>query len=242
MAVGSYSVLYNVAYEDAGPSESLIYLRRLGDSAIRSGNVDFLLYTIVAAYELRVEQGDVVAVERLERDLHEFDLHYGASAALEGLLPSRALIAAWKADFAGAYEILAPSGSQQSSAEREALRWAEIALYAGAAGLRDAAESALQQFHDAFARDGTSSSQHGARAAIVARLASTYCGAEWRAAEPPSAERLRALARAVDLVVERRRGNPDAGAEQLLRAFDTLRRHELGGMAKLLAALPFGGM
>ncbi|MBV9438445.1 MAG: ATP-binding protein, partial [Candidatus Eremiobacteraeota bacterium] len=65
MAVGSYSVLYNVAYEDAGPSESLIFLRLLGESAIRSGNVDFLLYTIVAAYELRVEQGDVAAVERL---------------------------------------------------------------------------------------------------------------------------------------------------------------------------------
>jgi hypothetical protein len=242
VAVGSLSVLYNVAYEDSGPSESLVYLRQLGDSAIRSGNVDFLLYTIVGAYELRVEQGDVVAVERLERDLHEFDLHYGASAALEGLLPSRALVAAWKGDFAGAYEILAPSGSQQTWAEREALRWAEIALYAGAAGMREAAASALARFHDAFARDETSSSQHGARAATVARLASTYCGAEWRAPEPPPSERLRALARAVDVVVERRRGNPEADAEKLLNAFGALRRHEMGGMAKLLAALPLAGM
>ncbi|HEY0614464.1 MAG TPA: AAA family ATPase [Candidatus Elarobacter sp.] len=240
MAVGSYSVLYNVAYEDAGPSESLVYLRRLGDSAIRSGNVDFLLYTIVAAYELRVEQGDVAAVERLERDLREFDLHYGASAALEGLLPSRALVAAWKGDFATAYEILAPSGPQQSSTEREALRWAEIALYAAAAGMREAAQSALARFHEAFARDETAHSQHGARAAIVARLATASCGGDWRAPESPPSARLRALEHAVDVVVRHRRDDRDAGAETLLEAFGALRRHEMGGMAKLLAALPMG--
>ncbi|HZW53305.1 MAG TPA: hypothetical protein VFF00_04675, partial [Candidatus Elarobacter sp.] len=240
MAVGSYSVLYNVAYEDAGPSESLVYLRHLGDSAIRSGNVDFLMYTIVAAYELRVEQGDVLAVERLERDLREFDLHYGASAALEGLLPSRALVAAWKADFAAAYEILAPSGPQQSSTDREALRWAEIALYAGAAGMHERALTALRRFHDAYAR-ADCSSQQTARAAILARLAALYAG-EPDVAAPPCAlgARLGALAHGVEVVIQRHRGNPDAGSEALLGAFDALRRHEMGGMAKLLAALPDG--
>jgi ATP/maltotriose-dependent transcriptional regulator MalT len=242
MAVGSYSVLYNVAYEDAGPSESLVYLRRLGDSAIRSGNVDFLLYTIVAAYELRVEQGDVAAVERLERDLREFDLHYGASAALEGLLPSRALVAAWKADFAGAYEILAPSGPQQTSTDREALRWAEIALYAGAAGMQERAAAALRRFHDAYGR-ADCSSQQTARAAIVARLACAFAGEpECSVTAPPFApgERLGALARAADVVVARRNRAPEADAEALLRALDALRAFEMGGMAKLLAALPDG--
>jgi ATP/maltotriose-dependent transcriptional regulator MalT len=236
VATGAYSVLYNVAYDDAGPAESLVYLQRLGDAAVRSGNIDFLLYAIVAAYELQVELGDIAAVERLERDLREFDVHYGASAALEGLLPSRAVVAAWKGDFAAAYQILAPSGPQQSYADREALRWAEIALYAAAAGMHDAAAEALREFGEALMRDD-SASQHVARAEILAGLASSLIGAPYTAiASPPSTGRLRALARAVDVVIARRSGA--AGAEALLDAFDDLKRHEMAGLAKLFAALP----
>ena len=85
VATGAYSVLYNLAYDAGGPSECLEHLERLGNCAVRSGNLDFHLYAIVAAYELHVERGDVAAVERLENDLHAFDVHYGASTALEGL-------------------------------------------------------------------------------------------------------------------------------------------------------------
>ncbi len=180
VAFGAYSVLYNIAYEDAGPSESLACLDRLGECAVRSGNLDFQLYALAAAYELQVERGDLAAIERLERDLREFDVHYGASAALEGLIPSRALIEAWRGAFASAYEILVPSGPHQSPAGREALRWAEIALYAAAAGLPDAAADALQRFDDAFRRDRDASdrdaSDRAVRGAILARLAAELAG------------------------------------------------------------------
>lgn len=236
VAFGAYSVLYNIAYEDAGPSESLACLDRLAECAVRSGNVDFQLYALAATYELQVERADIAAIEGLERDLREFDVHYGASAALEGLIPSRALVEAWSGAFASAYEILAPSGPLQSPAAREALRWAEIALYAAAAGLRQAAADALERFDDAFARDGSATGQ-AARGAILARLAAELAGRPQPApVELAPAGRLGALSRAVDVFVAQRRGEAEPNA--LLAAFDDLGRHELAGMAKLLAALP----
>jgi ATP/maltotriose-dependent transcriptional regulator MalT len=237
IAIGSYSVLYNIAYEDAGPSEALVYLERLGECSIRAGNVDFHLYALTGAYEAHVERGDVAALERLDHSLREFDVHYGAASALQGLLPCRALVTAWSGAFASAYELLAASGfQQQADPDREALRWAEIALYAAAAGMTKPAEDALRSFSAAFASDG-GSTQYAERGAIVARLAAALVGApaDWpvRAA---SAGRIGALARGVETVIRRREGR--AGPGELLDALDDLRRHELAGMAKLFAALP----
>ena len=172
------------------------------------------------------------------RDLREFDLHYGAASALQSLLPSRALVTAWSGAFASAYDVLAPSGTQQhNDADREALRWAEIALYAAAAKLPDEAADALRRFAVAFARDGAST-QHAARGAILASLAAHLAGAapEWRCDDPPATGRLGALNRAVATVIARLRG--EASADDLLDAFDDLRRHEFAGLAKLFAALP----
>ena len=235
MAFGAYSVLYNVAYEDTGPSESLVFLDRLGDCAIRSGNLDFHLYAVVAAYELQVERGDVAAIERLEHDLREFDLHYGASAALQGLLPSRAVVAAWKGAFASAYEILAPTAEQQDDADRAALRWAEIALYAAAAGMRAVSADALRNFTHAYARDGGSSA-HAVRGAILARLAASFVSGPLQFPAISAAGRLGSLSRAVECVLAARQGLQSA--DSLLDVFEDLRRNELFGMAKLLAALP----
>jgi hypothetical protein len=237
VGIGAYSVLYNLAYEDAGPTESLVYLERLAECAIRTGNVDFHLYAVAAAYEAHVELGDVGAIERIEHDLRAFDLHYGAASALQGVLPSRALVAAWSGAFASAYDLLAPSGVQQQSyPDREALRWAEIALYAAAARMHEAAHDALCRFEDAFARDG-GSTPYALRGALLAALAASLAGFEpaWPS-QIPAGGRIGALARAVRAVA----GSQASGGcgAALLDVFDDLRRHELGGFAKLFAALP----
>ncbi|HEX3549312.1 MAG TPA: AAA family ATPase [Candidatus Elarobacter sp.] len=239
VAFGAYSVLYNIAYEDAGPSEALASIARLAECAIRCGNVDFHLYALVAAYELEVERGEAAAVEGLERDLREFDLHYGASSAVQGLLPSRALVSAWSGAFASAYELLASTGTQQGAdPDREALRWAEIAVYAAAAAMPDAAHDALRSFETALDGDA-SRSEHSVRAAILAELAAGLLGcASSRAAQLPRGARLRALAHAVRVAVARRRRAASASA--FLDALDALRQCEFGGYAKLLAALPEG--
>ncbi|MEA2721848.1 MAG: hypothetical protein QOJ39_3712, partial [Candidatus Eremiobacteraeota bacterium] len=237
VAIGSYSVLYNIAYEDSGPSEALVYLERLGECSIRAGNVDFHLYALVGAYEAHVERGDVAPLERLDHSLREFDLHYGAASALQGLLPCRALVTAWSGAFSSAYELLAASGFQQhADPDREALRWAEIALYAAAAGMVKPAEDALRSFAAAFASDG-GSTQYAVRGSIIARLATSLIGAPFESATNAApAGRMASLARAVDVVIRRRDGF--ATAAELLDALDDLRRHELAGLAKLIAALP----
>ncbi len=237
LAVGAYSVLYNIAYEDAGPAETLAILERLAESAIRSGNVDFHLYTLVAAYELYVEQGDATAVERVERDLREFDLHYGAASAVQGLLPSRAVVKAWSGAFGAAYELLAATASQQvDDPDREALRCAEIALYAAAAQMPASANDALRAFEAAYARDG-GATQYGARGAILAGLAESLLGrvpvVRERAISTPRVAMIAGAARVALAWRERR-----ATASEFLGALADLRRHDLGGFAKLLAALP----
>jgi hypothetical protein len=236
VATGAYSVLCNLAYDAGGPAECLEHLERLGDCAVRSGNLDFHLYAIVAAYELHVERGDIAAIERLENDLRAFDVNYDDAPALDGLVPSRALFAGWSGAFEAAYEIIAPSGAHRSGMVRAALRWAEIALYAAAAGMREPSLDALRQFDEAVVRDGTDSPR-SIRAAILARLARAMLGEDdelaFDAQLPP---RLASLWTAVDVAIRCRRGL--ASGEELLTALNDLERHELHGMAKLLAALP----
>ena len=236
VAFGAYTVLYDLVYEADGPSAAMRCLERLADCAIRSGNVDFHLYALVAAYDLQVERGDVVAIERLDHGLRAFDLHYGAASSVEGLLPGRALVTAWSGRFAEAHDLLAPSGEQQAHfPDRAALRWAEIGLYAAAAGMRERAEANLRCFADALERDGTHS-RHAVRAIVVASVAAELAGARPVLVPPIGNKRLAVLARAARTVVARYRG--DAGAAELLGALEDLRTHELGGFAKLFAALP----
>ena len=203
---------------------------------MRSGNLDFHLYAIVAAYEMHVERGDLAAIERLENDLRAFDVNYGTAAALDGLVPSRALFAGWSGAFDAAYEILAPSGAHRSGQERAALRWAEIALYAAAAGMRERSADALRQFDADVACDG-SRTPRSIRAAILARLARALLGEDDRLAfDSPLPPRLASLSTAVDVAIRYRRGQ--ATGDELLAALDELEHHELAGTAKLLAALP----
>jgi hypothetical protein len=102
--------------------------------------------------------------------------------------------------------------------------------------MRERSVAALHEFESAVASDD-SRSPRSMRAAIVARLASALLGQPdqipFDVELPP---RLAALSAAVDVVIRCRRGL--GAGEELLAAFDELERHELHGMAKLLAALP----
>ena len=58
--------------------------------------------------------------------------------ASESLLPAQAFRAAWNGRFEHAHSLLAPSAEKQFDHDRRAMRWAEVAAYAAAAGLRPA--------------------------------------------------------------------------------------------------------
>lgn len=144
IAAGVCTVLYACAFDaDDDPKTCLRYLAAVAENGLKGGNPWFEMYALINAYELQVERADVEAIDELGRALRSFDVDYGAPEALEALLPSEALRATWNGDFLRAYHLLAPSAVEQEDADRRGLRWAEIALYAVAAGLVDAAEAAL---------------------------------------------------------------------------------------------------
>ncbi len=234
---GVYSVLINLSYERFGPSQALPYIEQLWDCAVRIGNLEFQLHAMTDALETFVDRGDCDGIERLDRNLAEFDFYYsGTGSPRDAMLSSRALIAAWAGAFGQAYELLAPSGTDHGDADREALRHAELALYATAAGFREEATIALHAVEEALARVDRCS-VYAARAAVTARLAALIAGAAFAAPiDARAADRVVPLANAVDVVARRIDGA--ASAEDMLAVLDDLWAHDWGGFAKLLAALP----
>jgi tetratricopeptide (TPR) repeat protein len=237
IALGAYSVLSTLAYERVGPSEALPYVERFWDCAVRVGDLEFQLHAMTNAYDAFVERGDCEAIERLDRDLAEFDFYYsGSGSPRDSVLSSRALIAAWSGAFLHAYELLAPSGADLGDADREALRHAELALYAAAAGMHAEARGAIGAVERALANIERAS-VYAARAGVIARLAAAIAGLPFAVPrEVRGAERIVPLENAVEVVVRHSRGL--TGGAEVLAALDELRAREWGGFAKLLAALP----
>lgn len=244
VAARAYSVLYTVAYdENDDPIAILAILDKLLDCARKGASRQALLYGLIASYEIEVERGDDAALEELDRQL---DHGRGAVSLLryETLLPAEALRAAWDGGFAHAYALLAGSGAQHGSEERRALRSAEIALYAGAAGRHDEADAALRDAREALERCETPS-RRLARAHLVAALAELVRGranavhrhvAEAERMLAPPMRRARALAQAVRAL--HRVGLGQAEPSTVTAALERLRAEHFGGMARLLAALP----
>jgi ATP/maltotriose-dependent transcriptional regulator MalT len=148
IATAASSVLYAVAMdlEDDLPGAAAA-LQQLSTYAARAGNVSGQLYALAALFELDTDRGNVTALGAIERELAEFDLQYGAAVESETIVPAQAIQHAWHGDFERAYRILVGSDEQQFSDDRRALRLAEIAVYAAAAGFEreahDAANKAL---------------------------------------------------------------------------------------------------
>jgi HD-GYP domain-containing protein (c-di-GMP phosphodiesterase class II) len=143
MAFGAYSTLYAIAADEDDPEECARALRHLGENAAKSGNPHMQQYALMAQYELEMERGDEAATARIHHALQFFDLHYEERDATETILPSRALELAMHGEFREAYRLLSPSAQRQSEGDRAALRWAEVSLYAAAAGERKTARQAL---------------------------------------------------------------------------------------------------
>jgi ATP/maltotriose-dependent transcriptional regulator MalT len=244
VAAGALTVLYNVAADvDDDTRESARLLDAVADCAAKSGSLTNHLFAVIARLELEAERGDENAIEQLEEKLRTIDVTCSGRAAYEALLPSQALRSSWSGDFAGAHRLLAASASQQWSADRKALRWAEIAAYAAAAGAREEATSAFGCASDLL--ETLEPDVRVQRARLFLALAMVLLGRIDSARElfdavdaAPHAlsPRLRALRRTFGALGERYRGAPNAGA--LLEGLRELEEHDLGGFARMLMNLP----
>ena len=237
VATGAYSVLYNLAYDAGGPSECLEHLERLGNCAVRSGNLDFHLYAdrrgVRTARRARRRRGcrtPRARSARVRRALRRVDRARrlgpvaGAVRGLGRFVRRR---------------IRDPRAQRRAAERRRAQRAAvggDRALRRRRGDAREVGRCAAQ------VRSGVRrlrcelaalEPRRDRRAPRRARCIGETGNDAFAIVPPP---RLASLARAVDVVIRRRSG--DASGDELLEAFDDLGRHELHGMAKLLAALP----
>ena len=245
VASGACSVLYQIAADlDDDPRRAAGYLQRIAAYAAKCGNVEKQMFAWVGAYEIEIESGDAAAALEIERALAEFDLQYGSHIINESLLSAQVLQATWSGDFERAHRTLGATADQQSTADREAYRSAEIAVYAAAS--KDAARAgaalvaALRKLKDA-PRDGNRT----LRARLYCALAFVLLGrsvaprmmlAAVRRELAPDRRRLHALATTVERLAAFRSGEGDY--RPLLDALETLHACEFGGVARMLEALP----
>ena len=244
ISAGALTVLYNVASDlEDDPMESLKLLDAVADCAAKSGSLTNHLLALVAKLEIEVERGDEDAIEELDEKLRSIDVQSCGRAAYEALIASQALRAGWEADFSGAYHLLLSSAELQWSADRKALRWAEVAVYAAAAGLdADATMAASSSLELLESLEG---GHRIVRARLFLALTMILLGRPESAlelfglieADPhASSPRLQALRRALEALAERYRGVRNQAA--LIDLFQTLAEQHFGGIARMIMTFP----
>lgn len=244
VAARAYSALFTIVFnENDDPIASLALLDRIEENALKGASQQAHIFALIAAYEIEADRGDDAALERLDAALHDNEGRL-PFARFEALLPASALRAAGASDFTRAFRLLNGTLDPLSAADRRALRAAEIALYASAAGESQSAEAAVQLSVEAIAL-AHATNRRTIRAYVFLALTELVRGHEAvahrylteaeKGASGPM-RRLRALIAAARTVYRLRLNQIDEAA--YLTALERLRSEHFGGLAKLLKALP----
>jgi ATP/maltotriose-dependent transcriptional regulator MalT len=242
LAARAYSILYEIAHVwDAVPRKALQYVEQVASFALRCGDSQVREWALIAAYYIEAERGNGSMMLTIERSLNTADVLQMPEAASEALLPGQSLRSTWTGDFAHAYGLLARSAPEQGSADRRALRWAEIALYAAASGRLEEAREATDQARLELA--DAPQGKYSIQALAFALLTLSMLGDADTWVELRRGPRLRdlslslaALIRCVDLLNGHWAQKRDHAG--IIAALDNMRRHDLGGLAAMLEALP----
>ena len=243
VAARAYTVLYNLKYDDDDIDACLNILDKVGECGRKGASAQIRLYELLAAYDLQAQLGNDAELDRLDALLQE-DQAALPHVRSTSLLPALALRAAWNGDFARAHELLASTAQQQDPGERRALRAAETALYAMAAGLQTEGDAAMAQAEASLAQ--APSTRRTLRAQVLLALADMVRG-RWTQAHrllieaehslKPNMIRLRALCAAVRAVYREELQQEEHGASAA--AAQQLNAQHYGGFARLIQRLPF---
>jgi ATP/maltotriose-dependent transcriptional regulator MalT len=247
-AARANSLLYLIAHHYCDYAECTWTLTQMKRDAERAGDSAALAFVKLNSYEMAVERDDTRQILEIEADIE----HASSDAEVrtnETLAPALAMRAAWLSDFASAFELLDGSAERQSTTARRALRLAEVALYASAAGERDKAEASLKGLQDIFQSFPTAAVEFDtsrlvksrilfAIAAILMGRASTAHNL-LREVElglskyPPALRALVRAARAIYIHIETGAAHAD-----MATALSELKQNNYGGYARLIEALP----
>jgi ATP/maltotriose-dependent transcriptional regulator MalT len=245
-------LLASIASEVGDSDANLWHITRMRRNAEQVGDVVAINWATMIAYGIHTVRGDVDRIESLEPALAELTAPSRGLEHWPALLSAIAMQHAWAGNFVEAYNSIASSGNYAGelpdAAWRNAIRWAEIGLYAAAAGKREAGESALKRFNGLAATmsDDIFCSYPMLEARLVIALAAILMERSTTANNIISAverelaktdESIKAFARAVRALYVR----AETGVEydSLITALQRLSASRMGGYAKLIEALPF---
>ena len=245
LAARAYSVAYTIEHDEADdPGASLETLSKISECAKKSASSRARVFALIASYEIQVDRGDDAALERLDAEIEENQANLRLIST--ALLPAKAMRTAWNGDFAGAHGLLRGSSTDEPSPEWQALRSAEIALYAAAAGVQQESEEAITLAVSALEK-ADPRRRRSIRTRVLLALAELVRGhhsaahryiADAERGLESRMHRVRSLAQAVRAVY--RAALQQADEHELAEALERLRSEHFGGMARLLQALPLG--
>lgn len=246
IAARAYTVLYNIAYElDDDLRAAMDVLNAVWDCGLKAGDVRMRLYALTGSFDIAAELGDTEKLTRMERMLHAHALNFSDQLVDQSLLPGQALRLAATGDFLQAFRLLAPTVERQPSDDRRALRFAEIALYAAAAGCLQEARGAIAgalELIDALEVDVQRTLRINALLAVALYLVGRRRDARERLQKATPAKqhasiRGRVLTQALNVLFERWDGAENF--DRVLDALAVLRASDFGGIAAVLSALPY---
>jgi len=243
LAAVALSVSYAVALSyDDDIQAALAILDRFDSYASRLGSTFFRRYALFGRIEIAAECGDASALRAFDQHLASAEIENDVEHAQQALVPSNALRATWTGDFLGAYRALVTNADADRGSPWYALRWSEIALYAAAAGLPEAAAGALGTARKALPPLRNPSAL-SARARLNLALASALLGNRRAALAALSAlgmlagwPRLACYRDAIRSVIADPARN--AHCDHILASFAALREAGFGGIAAMLEAVP----
>ena len=227
--------------DDVGAGK--LYLDVLASCSAKAGSRHLLIYATLAQFEIEVFRGNLRESARLDAMLRTLEVDYSVYAS-EMLLPAQALRATWTGDFHRAYRLIATTAEAQITPTRQSQRYAEIALYAAAAGLRAEATVAVRAALALLA----SKDQAGDESVVLSKayiaLALDLLGRHRRAARVLSTvkcstdltPRRRELLHAIRAV--NARWAAGRYSSDLRDALEQLDASDFGGIARLIEALP----
>ncbi len=245
LAARVLSVLFNIAWlhDDDVPAARRM-LVRLEEAGRKAASDPLRLYAILNAYAIEADAADTDALTRLDAQLREMQVLLTRPVS-EALLPAQALRAAWDGQFSHAYGLLAPGAEKLGGDGRTVYRWAEIAVYAAAAGKHAEAREAI-----AHCRAGLEDLERhkplAVRTAAYIALAEILLGddtaalaalADARAAVGRNSGRFASLVEAIAAFYDCGTGQ-SAAFLALGDALDELDRCDLSGVARFIGKLP----
>jgi tetratricopeptide (TPR) repeat protein len=243
VAAGAHSILYVIEHNLGNIDAALWQITQLMESCLKSGNIQFQFYCLATTYELEVERNNSAAIARIDETLADFDLFLSDKASEQAFLPGDAMRSAAHGDFERAYRLLEPTAAHQTTPERVAQRWSEVALYAMGCMRTEDASRAIEQARLALqACDVPGERLSRTRLylalslAFLARASEAHDLLQAHSAEADVPVRFREIGTAVSALCEYALGAENH--RDIALALQALHAHSLGGFARVFESLP----